>query len=127
MPSTSHRNRSRLERGVSDNEHRTQRWVQLISVGDSSGANDATVARLEKEVEALMSAMQRSRSPRMRPRNEALPSAQGTLALPAPASSSSQSKGQLVEAQLETRENRKLVVARVAQARRVEAKVVLES
>ena len=70
---------------VFSDEHRTQRWVQLISIANSSGANGATVARLEKEVEAPKSAMQCSRSPRMRPR-QAIPSSQGMLALPTPAS-----------------------------------------
>ena len=55
---------------------------------DSSGANDAKIARLEKEVEELKSAVHRSRSPRMRPRQQALPQPK-LLALPAQASSSS--------------------------------------
>ena len=80
-----------LKEVFSDNEHRTPHWVQLISIANSSGASDATVASLEKEVEALQSAMQRSRSPRMRPRQGALPPSQGMLALLAAASS--QSKG----------------------------------
>ena len=74
---------------LSDNEHRTQHWVQLIAIANSSGANDAKIARLEKQVEELQSALHRSRSPRMRPRQRALPQSK-MLALSAPASSSSQ-------------------------------------
>ena len=58
---------------ASDNEHRTQHWVQLIAIANSSGANDAKIARLEKEVEELKSAVHRSPSARMRPRQQALP------------------------------------------------------
>ena len=78
-----------LNQVVTDNEHRTQHWVQLVAIANSSGANDATIARLEKEVELLKSTMQRSRSPRMRPRQRALPSSQQMLALPAPSGSGS--------------------------------------
>ena len=81
-----------LRQVTSDNEHRTQHWVQLIAVASSSGANDAKIGRLEKEVEELKSAVHRSQSPRMRPKQGALPQSQ-MLALPAPASSSSKPKG----------------------------------
>ena len=52
---------------ASDNEHRTQHWVQLIAIANSFGARDAKIAGFEKEVEELKSAVHRSRSPRMRP------------------------------------------------------------
>ena len=78
-----------LKEVTSDNEHRTQHWVQLIAIANSSSSNDATIARLEKEVELLRSAMQRSRSPRMRPRQRALPPSQQMLALPTSQTSSS--------------------------------------
>ena len=78
-----------LRQVLSDNEHRTQHWVQLIAIANSSGANDAKIARLEKQVEELQSASHRSRSPRMRSRQRALPQPK-MLALPASASSSSQ-------------------------------------
>ena len=44
---------------ATDNEHRTQHWVQLIAIANSSGANDAKIARLEKEVEEFKSAVRR--------------------------------------------------------------------
>ena len=103
-----------LKEVFADIEHRTQHWVQWISVANSSGAIDAKVARLEKEVEALKSAMQRSRSPRMRPRHGAL----HTVTRDGGTSGSGQS---LFAVQgftawgPETTENRKLVVARVVQ------------
>ena len=74
---------------ASDNEHRTQHWVQLIAIANSSGANDAKMARLDKEVEELKSAVHRSRSPRMRSKQRAPPQSQKMFALLAPASSSS--------------------------------------
>ena len=77
-----------LNQVVTDNEHRTQHWVQLIAIANSSGANDASIACLEKEVELLKSTMQRSRSPWMRPRRALQPSQQ-MLALPAPSGSAS--------------------------------------
>ena len=61
-----------LRQVISDNEHRTQHWVHLIAIANSSGANDAEIARLEKEVDELRSAVHRSRSLRMRPRQRAL-------------------------------------------------------
>ena len=82
-----------LKQVEKDNEHRTQHWVRLIAIANSLGANDAKIARLEKEVEELKSAVHRSWSPRMRPKQRALPQSQKMLALPAPASSSSQPKG----------------------------------
>ena len=78
-----------LKEVTSDNEHRTQHWVRRIAIANSSGSNDATIAGLEKEVELLKSTLQRSRSPRMRPRQRALPQSQQMLALPAPQASSS--------------------------------------
>ena len=71
-----------LKEVTADNEHRTQHWVQLVAIANSSGSNDATIARLEKEVELLKSTLQCSRSPRMRPRQRALPPSQQMLALP---------------------------------------------
>ena len=62
-----------LKEVTTDNEHRTQHWVQLMAIANSAGSNDATIARLEKEVQLLKSTLQRSRSPRMRPRQRALP------------------------------------------------------
>ena len=81
-----------LKQVAADNEHRTQYWVQLIAIANSSSANDAKIARFEKEVEELKSAARRSRSPRRGPKQRALPPPQ-MLALPAPASSSSKPKG----------------------------------
>ena len=65
-----------MKQVTTDNEHRTQHWVQLIAIANSSGANDTKIARLEKEVEELKSAVHRSRSPRMRPKQRALPQSQ---------------------------------------------------
>ena len=73
-----------------DNEHRTQHWIQLVAIANSSSANNATIARLEKEVEEFNTIVQRSRSPRMRPRQRALPQSQKVLALPALPGASSQ-------------------------------------
>ena len=39
-----------LKQVAADNEHKTQHWVQLIAIANSSGASDAKIARLEKEV-----------------------------------------------------------------------------
>ena len=111
MPSTFHRIAAALKEAFSDNEHRTQFWSADFYCKFLC-ANDATIARHEKEVEELKSAVQRSRSPSMRPKQRALPSAQGMLALrPVPPEIRTTASGKL----------------RVAQARRVEAKVVLES
>ena len=78
-----------LNQVVTDKEHRTQHWVQLVAIANSSCASDATIDRLEKEVELLKSTMQRSRSPRMRSRQRALPPSQQMLVLPAPSGSGS--------------------------------------
>ena len=37
-----------MKQVTTDNEHRTQHWVQLIAIANSSGANDTKIARLEK-------------------------------------------------------------------------------
>ena len=63
-----------LKEVLSDNEHRTQHRVQLISFENSSGANDATIARLEKEVEDLKSAVQCSKVSANAPQEESAPS-----------------------------------------------------
>ena len=56
-----------------DNEHRTQHWVQLVAIANSAKENDAKVAWLEREVQELRIMVGRSRSPRMQPRQKALP------------------------------------------------------
>ena len=60
-----------------DNEHR------LVAIANSSVRNDAKIAKLERELQDLKSMVGRSRSPRMQPRQKALPEPQ-QLALPAP-------------------------------------------
>ena len=75
-----------LKSTYEDNEHRTQHWVQLVAIANSSKENDAKVARLEREVQELRSMVGRSRSPRLQPRQKALPAPAQQLALPAPAS-----------------------------------------
>ena len=67
-----------------DNEHRTQHWVQLVAIANSSKENEAKMAKLEREVQELKSMVGRSRSPRMQPRQKALPAPHQQLALPAP-------------------------------------------
>ena len=74
-----------LKSTYEDNEHRTQHWVQLVAIANSSKENDAKVARLEREVQELRSMVGRSRSPRMQPRQNSLPAPAQQLALPAPA------------------------------------------
>ena len=93
-----------------DNEHRTRHWVHLIAIANSSGANNAKIARLQKEVDELKSAVHRSRSPRMRPRQKALPQSQKMLALRA-----SQSKD-VRPWKPEQEPAKRSVVARVQQA-----------
>ena len=66
-----------LNQVVTDNEHRTQHWVQLIAIANSSGANDATIARLEKEV-GVRSAVSGSRF-RLVPRAKNLSVEHGAL------------------------------------------------
>ena len=66
-----------------DNEHRTQHWVQLVAIANGSRGTDATVARLEREVQELRSMVHRSRSPRRQPKQKALPAPPRQLALPA--------------------------------------------
>ena len=74
----------------------------------------------------LKSAVHRSRSLRMRPKQRALPQSKGMLALQAPDTSSSQSKGSARGGP--TQNNRKQKAGRgKGGARRVEANVVLES
>ena len=65
-----------------DNEHRTQHWIQLVAIANSSKENDAKMAKLEREVQELKKMAGRSRSPRMLPRQRALPAPQQQLALP---------------------------------------------
>ena len=79
-----------LQSTYEDNEHRTQHWVQLVAIANSSKENDAKAAKLEREVRELKNMVGRSRSPRMQPRQEAWPAPPQQLALPAPR----QGKGQ---------------------------------
>ena len=71
---------SALQSTYEDNEH----WVHLVATANSAKENDAKVARLEREVQELRSMDGRSRSPRMQPRQKALPAPPQQLALPAP-------------------------------------------
>ena len=68
-----------LQSTFEDNEHRTQ----LVAMANSTKEKDAKVASLEREVQELRNMVGRSRSPRMQPRQKALPVPPLQLALPA--------------------------------------------
>ena len=72
-----------LQSTYEDNEHRTRHWVQLVAMANSAKEKDAKVARLEREVQELRNMVGCSRSPRMQPRQKALPVPPLQLALPA--------------------------------------------
>ena len=81
-----------LESTYRDNEHISQHWVQLAAIANSSEENHAKAAKLVREVQELKSMVGRSRSPRMQPRQKALPGPQ-QLALPAPQSQKKMRRG----------------------------------
>ena len=58
-----------------DNEHRTQHWVQLMAIANSSKENDAKMAKLEREVQELKNMVGWLRSPRIAAATENLASA----------------------------------------------------
>ena len=73
-----------------DIEHRTQHGVQLVAMANSTKENEAKMAKLEREVQELRNMVGRSRSPRMQPRQKALPAPPQQLALPSPQSGKKQ-------------------------------------
>ena len=115
-----------LKEVLSDNEHRTQHRVQLISFENSSGANDATIARLEKEVEdlnqvcgAMLQGLRECAPGRKRSQQHR----RCLLFRPLLALLLSR-RGQHLEVGITDSE---MVVARAKQAERVQANVVVES